>query len=430
MIEELKSLYEKQRKKGGLNKADGERASEIITELLKKDNELAYEYMMKISPEYGVEPFSIHLNTLDKETRDKKIQTFLDNQEFKENNSNMGFKRGLVLAREIFKQKLGSSRVLRVLGETCKVAIKTSKSGVNSQIIGYTYQDFIKMVDRKFFNIDVSKYSDMEEYETYMGKVFVNTVFPDADIKIAIPFKYQLLVLKWLTSFKTVYELDSNEKGKVYIYSGKWSEELRKMVLEDEDINRRYGQYIAVEKIEDKSPIEEKSKSEDKNFNDRDIFKEILNDISELEKRFTIKDKQVEKTISNLSFYKTENEKLKKEKEMLQERVDKLSKTNEIETEERYRLNMENNKLKEEIEKLKANEKINQKQVEEVFANNEIMKKSAVDGFKSKLGSSLRSYYYEFQDIEDEKVDEEMGEIMKLKVKEIFEELIRQGVRI
>ncbi len=81
------------------------------------------------------------------------------------------------------------------------------------------------------------------------------------------------------------------------------------------------------------------------------------------------------------------------------------------------------------MNKLKENEHKYQKQINEAYSTNEIMKQSAVDGFKKKLGSSLRMYYQDFMDIQDEIVDEEMGEIMKIKVKEMLEELQRQGIQ-
>ena len=208
-------------------------------------------------------------------------------------------------------------------------------------------------------------------------------------------------------------------------YIESWPEDLKKILFEDNDMVAVYGKDI--EPKESDKPKEEIDIVKEI-FQDKDIFNQMIDSIKEMEKGFLIKDKELEKVTANLSFYRTEYEKIKLENNKLQNQLDNLIKTNKIEIEKKEELSIENNKLKEMIKELKEKEEKYQQQVEDVFANSEIMKKSTVDGFKKTLGSNLRIYYKEFEDIKDEKVDEDMGEIMKMKVKEIFEELSKQGV--
>ena len=403
MKQELELLYEKQKKNSRLSKTDGKKFIDISTKMLNEDNELIYEYLFKIGPEYGMESFMRHLKSLKKDEKDRKIQRFLEQPEFKKNNSNTALKRGLILSREIFNQDLGIEQSLKVLGQTCKVAIKSSKSGVNSQIINYTYQDFVIAVNPKFYNIEMSKYIFIEEYLVYIDEIFRNTVFPKLDLKMEIDSKYQLEILKWFKSFKTRFNLNAKEMENINSYIESWPEDLKKILFEDNDMVAVYGKDI--EPKESDKPKEEIDIVKEI-FQDKDIFNQMIDSIKEMEKGFLIKDKELEKVTANLSFYRTEYEKIKLENNKLQNQLDNLIKTNKIEIEKKEELSIENNKLKEMIKELKEKEEKYQQQVEDVFANSEIMKKSTVDGFKKTLGSNLRIYYKEFEDIKDEKVDE------------------------
>lgn len=421
-IKELDKLYEKQKKNSKLNKADAQKAYDILLQLLKEDNILVYDYLMKLSPECGVLALVEYMKSLnDNKQILEKINIFLNHDEFQKNPNNMGYKRGLVLAAEVFNNKIGLNETIKILGETCKVGIKTSKSGVNSQISKYTYQDFINSIDNKFFNINIEDNKYLDSYGDYIEQILFNTIFADEKFNIDISPKEQIDVLVFLSHINNSRELSEYEIKNMNTHISTWADEIKEGLLEHEGFMKKYGKYI-----DKKSPAVEDKKHE---VDENTIFNKLLEAIRELENRFLLKDKQVDKLIANLDFYKGEYEKLKKQNENLKSNLDNLKARNQIITEENKRLNLENNRIKDELNKLKENEHKYQKQIDEAYSTNEIMKQSAVDGFKKKLGSSLRMYYQDFMDIQDEIVDEEMGEIMKLKVKEMLEELQRQGIQ-
>lgn len=422
-IKELDKLYEKQKKNSKLNKADAQKAYDILLQLLKEDNILVYDYLMKLSPEYGVLALVEYMKSLnDNKQILEKINIFLNHDEFQKNPNNMGYKRGLVLAAEVFNNKIGLNETIKILGETCKIGITTSKSGVNSQISKYTYQDFINSIDNKFFNINIEDNKYLDSYGDYIEQILFNTIFADEKFNIDISPKEQIDVLVFLSHINNSRELSEYEIKNMNTHISTWADEIKEGLFEHEGFMKKYGKYI-----DKKSPAVEEYKKHE--VDENTIFNKLLEAIRELENRFLLKDKQVDKLIANLDFYKGEYEKLKKQNENLKSNLDNLKARNQIMTEENKRLNLENNRIKDELNKLKENEHKYQKQINEAYSTNEIMKQSAVDGFKKKLGSSLRMYYQDFMDIQDEIVDEEMGEIMKIKVKEMLEELQRQGIQ-
>ena len=192
-IKELDKLYEKQKKNSKLNKADAQKAYDILLQLLKEDNILVYDYLMKLSPEYGVLALVEYMKSLnDNKQILEKINIFLNHDEFQKNPNNMGYKRGLVLAAEVFNNKIGLNETIKILGETCKVGITTSKSGVNSQISKYTYQDFINSIDNKFFNINIEDNKYLDSYGDYIEQILFNTIFADEKFNIDISPKEQI----------------------------------------------------------------------------------------------------------------------------------------------------------------------------------------------------------------------------------------------
>ena len=439
-IKELDKLYEKQRENSKLGKGDAQKAYDIVLQLLEEDNILVYDYLMKLSPEYGVLALIEHMKSLrDEKLISEKIQIFLNHDEFQKNPNNMGYKRGLVLAAEVFNNKFSFNQTIKVLGETCKIGVITSKSGINSQIARYTYQDFIDSIDNLFFNIEVKNNKYLDNYGDYIEQILINTIFADKKFNIDISTKEQMDVLIFLSHINNSSKLSKDEIQNMNYHISTWADEIKEVLLNHEEVMRKYEKYI--DKQVDTTEIEISSKDhrkslaikgqdEDKKVDEKTIFNKLLEDIGKLEKRFLIKDKQVNKLIANLDFYKGEYEKFKKQSEDLQRKLDNLIEKNQLVMERNKALNLENNSIKDELNKLKENERRYQEQVDEVFSTNEIMKRSAVDGFKKKLGSSLRMYYQDFMDIQDEVVDEEMGEIMKIKVKEMFEELQRQGIQV
>lgn len=440
--ERLKELYEKQKIKNKLNKTESKEAYELILENMRLCESIDenIDLIMTFSPEVGVKAFVDFLRNINNDKSKEILEKFLNSDVFTMNKNNKSVKRGMALVAMLYNKRFDPILIETTLKKVTELTIITSKTKVNNQIVEYVYKEFFKRIKESFFNTKENRFNLTEKEFYYVERVFLNTCFNSSQ-KIKVSPKEQFEVLEWLNSFKNVVNINEDEKEKLNKCIKEWPQELKTILEEDNVKIDKYYKYIELDsiKIEKENNLnidieksgEHKVQKEDKVDEDiNKIIKCLFKDIDCIKSQILSREKEIKNLRVNLSFYKNEYKKIKKENEELKTSLNNLSNKNEEINKENITLKMKVDAL---IRKNVQMEKFlieYKNKVRLLHETNNMLESNSLQEFKNKLAGKLKVEYLDFKEVENEEIDKDIAEILKIKLANIFNELIKQGINL
>lgn len=456
----VSELYEKFKKNSKLSVADKEKAKEILINLLKDNEtrEAAIELIIKFPEDTGIAAYIEYYKTLNNENQKSLNRVFINNKEFHVNNSFRNINRGTALIGYMFKENQGSFAGF-ILKNVCDVSINSKSKEISSKVIEAFQKNILNDYSENLLSIRLDRYDDKEYYK--IERVIINAAFESVKGQTLKPVS-QYGILSWLLKSERKMKFTGHEKDLVQNALNNWPDEIKKMIHSDNEFKSAYEGtinldevmstkniettiitepneiYITEEKNEAKTtniknqPVKSndqpKEESKVKSGRLKDTLLKIVKEVDELESDLKSKDEKIEtlKEILNSTQKQYEQKMFENEK---------LAQKNNGITEENYMLKSEINKTKTELRqievelnKIKASELENKKKIEALLDMDNREDSNALKEFKNKLAGKLKYHYMDFKEVEDYKMNEDLGENLRIQMKEIFNILINQGI--
>ncbi|ABW19572.1 hypothetical protein [Alkaliphilus oremlandii] len=202
----------------------------------------------------------------------------------------------------------------------------------------------------------------------------------------------------------------------------------------DETSNKQEQDLQKVEVTDSVSNIDEQIDSQKltskEDINTMKEIDSIYMSLRAVKEKFRTMEKDIETTKGNYQNYKCQYNNLKMQNAELIKTVSSLKTEINEEKMKNIALNSQATKMKQDLEmknKLEEEYKIKMKILHET---NNMIDNNSLQEFKNKLAGKLSNVYQDFMEVRNELIDPDMGEILKIKMDEIFKELQKQGIKL
>lgn len=466
----LNELNEKYKRNAKLSVQDSEAMIHGLFEILCNETSQAdaLELVLAYPPDMAMQSFLNCLGTLNNDEREKLFKNFKSNVDYKKNSGNKTVYRIATLVGKMLEQDYENmDDILFFIIQLSNLVFDNPKKSITTQSCMYIQKEILCKVNDKILNIKLSStlVSELDFY--YIAKAFLNSSFTSIE-KVNITPKMQLTVLKWLYDAGRKLIIEEIERKLVIETCRNWPEYLIDL-LKKEDFWDTYNRILTLDiVISEKIANQSQSKGDSAEYspksenNAANVSTEISskapkkvgnyppkNEISgqepevEREKNFSPR-----KTLAKLaSFIEGLEFKLQNSQVALENNgtsINQLKSQNDSLITSKRELEEKNTVLQAEIEKL-ANI------ITEKDTDIELLKKSLSsfkeniqtlheahnreDGnslieFKNKIASKLKYEYVDFKEVENSEINTDLGENFKIQLKNIFNELKRNGINL
>lgn len=456
----VSELYEKFKKNSKLSVADKEKAKEILINLLKDNEtrEAAIELIIKFPEDTGIAAYIEYYKTLSFDKQINLNKSFVSNKEFLANTSFRSINRGTALIGNMLREgQFGSA--FYIMKNVCRLIGNGNSKGVAPKIIDAFQKNIINEHDKGLLSIKLEKCEDKDYYN--IEKVMINSAFELIKEQPVKPVT-QYGILTWLFKSGRKIKFTGHEKGLVQNVLNNWPDEIKKMIYGDEELKNAYEGTInfnevmntkSVETVTITEPnetykIERKNEDENKiakkqpteNYDQpkeenkaksgrlKDTLLRIAKEVEELESDLKSKDEKIETIKVILNSTQKQYEQKMFENEKLAQKNDNITVENNTLRNEVENKRIELKLLEDELNKLKASEFENKKKIEALLDMDNREDSYALKEFKNKLAGKLKYHYTDFKEVEDYKMSEDLGENLRIQMKEVFNILINQGI--
>lgn len=456
----LNELYKKCKKNHKLSQVDKEVVKKNLVNLLKEQpiRETIIDFAINFPDDIGIAAYMEYYKTLDFDNQKELNESFVCSTEFLANSSFKSINRATALIRCMYEEDQNNFTGF-ILKNACKLIADGYSKNISSRVIEIFRKNILSDSSECLFNIQLSDFDDKNYY--HIERVIVNCVFKPLNGEVLSP-KIQYRVLDWFLKSGREIVFTGDEREIIQNALNHWPDQIKEMLCEDMNFKYAYRDSINFNEIMNEKnqcngltkdsnngskvnfknnkaeEINVRNQSDqginqiegtvDKSIGIKAMLQQIIKEVTRLENKLITKEEEV------LDF----KEALKTTQKQYEQKFLENEKLNQV----NYRYEEEISRQKSEIDLVKNQIKFYEEEMKKVTASkNEYRSKvetlldmdsreesNALREFKNKLAGKLKYHYLDFKQIENYVMNDDLGENLRIQIKEIFDILKNEGI--